>query len=153
MGSAMSRSVDSLAGRHAYLDTNVFIYTLNAFPPLLPVLTQLFALIDSGQLQALTSELTLAELLVKPFRDGDVAAQQTCQAMLLNNLRLTSMPITRQMLIESARLRATTTLKLPDALHLATAAVAGCDLFLTNDARFRLPSPGLEVLLLSELTV
>jgi predicted nucleic acid-binding protein len=145
--------IDLLAGRHAYLDTNVFIYTLNAFPPLFALLTRLFEIIDSGQLRALTSELTLVELLVKPIRDGDLPAQQTCQAMLLSNPRLTAVPITRQTLIESARLRATTSLKLPDALHLATATLAGCDMFLTNDTRFRLSTRAIEVLLLSEITM
>lgn len=145
-------SVASLAGRHAYLDSNVFIYALNAFTPLLAVLTKLFAIIDSGSLQAATSELTLAELLVKPIRDGDLLMQQTCQSMLLNNPRLTVLEVTRQILIESARHRATTGLKLPDALHLATAEYAKCDVFLTNDARFRTPTSSLEVLLLSDLT-
>lgn len=128
--------INSLTGRQAYLDANVFIYTLNAFQPFLTVLTRLFSSVDSGQIQAVTSELALAELLVKPIRDGDIAAQQTCQSLLLDNPRLTVKPITRQTLIESAHLRATTTLKLPDALHLATARLGGCDLFLTNDERF-----------------
>src|ERR1043165_9329516 len=66
--------IDSLAGRLAYLGTHVSIYTLNAFAPFAPALTRLFELIDAGQLRALTSELTLAELLVKPLRDSDVAA-------------------------------------------------------------------------------
>ncbi|HZZ43250.1 MAG TPA: PIN domain-containing protein [Tepidisphaeraceae bacterium] len=144
-------SIDSLAGRHAYLDTNVFIYTLNAFPTLAPILTRLFTIIDIGQLQAITSELTLAELLVKPMRDGDIHAQQTCQSILLNNPRLTLMPIARHTLIESARLRAGSTLKLPDALHLATAILSGCDIFLTNDTHFRLPTSPINILLLSDL--
>jgi len=67
--------IDSIAGRSAYLDANIFIYTLNGFAPLVPVLTRLFTLIEGGHMQALTSELTLAELLVKPFRDGDQAAR------------------------------------------------------------------------------
>lgn len=141
------KRVDSLVGRHAYLDANVFIYTLNAFPPLLPVLARLFELIDGGQLQAATSELTLAELLVKPLRDGDQSAQQTCQFLLLGNPRLMAIPITRNTLIESARLRATTALKLPDALHLATATLAGCNVFLTNDTRFRQKKRGRESLI------
>jgi predicted nucleic acid-binding protein len=143
--------VDALVGRHAYLDANVFIYALNAFPPLASVITQLFTMIDGGQLQANTSELTLAELLVKPIRDGDLAAQQTCQEMLLSNPRLTLTPISRQTLIESARLRAGSTLKLPDAMHFATATLARCDVFLTNDMRFRLPAPAIAVVLLSDL--
>jgi predicted nucleic acid-binding protein len=116
------------------------------------VLTRLFEFIDRGQLRSATSELTLAELLVKPIRDGDLTAQQTCQTMLLSNPRLAVLPIARQMLIESARLRATSGLKLPDALNLATATLAGCDVLLTNDTRFRLPKAAIDVLLLSDLT-
>jgi predicted nucleic acid-binding protein len=38
---------------------------------------------------------------------------------------------------EAPLLRATTNLKTPDALHLATARLAGCALFVTNDGGFR----------------
>ena len=38
---------------------------------------------------------------------------------------------------DAARLRAESGLKLPDALHAATALRAGCALFITNDADFR----------------
>jgi hypothetical protein len=38
---------------------------------------------------------------------------------------------------EAARLRAPTKLKLPDAIHLATATLNGCDCFLTNDDSFK----------------
>ncbi len=146
-------AVNSLAGRRAYLDANVFIYALNAFPPLVPVLTALFTLIDHGHLQATTSELTLAEPLVKPIRDKDLPAQQACQGILLNDTRVALVPITRQTLIESARLRATTSLKLPDAIHLATASLAGCDVFLTNNAGCRAPNAPVPVVLLSELEI
>ena len=46
-------------------------------------------------------------------------------------------PITQSILREAARLRATTKLKTPDAIHAATASEAGCVLFITNDAGFR----------------
>jgi len=45
--------------------------------------------------------------------------------------------ITQDVLREAARLRATTKLKTPDAVHAATARIAGCVLFLTNDVGFR----------------
>ncbi len=38
---------------------------------------------------------------------------------------------------DAARLRAESGLKLPDALHAATALRAGCALFITNDTDFR----------------
>ena len=58
-------------------------------------------------------------------------------------------PITRALLIEAARLRASSRLKLPDAIHLATALQYECPVFLTNDTRIR-PLPGLDVLYLSD---
>lgn len=47
------------------------------------------------------------------------------------------LPITQAILREAARIRATTKLKTPDALHAATAQLEGCVLFVTNDACFR----------------
>jgi predicted nucleic acid-binding protein len=64
----MTRPVASLAGRRAYLDANVFIYALNGFPSLVDVLGGIFGLLDQNLMTAVTSELTLAELLVKPHR-------------------------------------------------------------------------------------
>ena len=47
-------------------------------------------------------------------------------------------------LIESARLRARESLRLPDGIHLATAWLERCEAFLSNDLRIR-SRPGLEV--------
>src|SRR3954453_9814171 len=46
-------------------------------------------------------------------------------------------PIALSTLREAARLRATTKLKTPDAIHAATAQQAGCVLFVSNDLDFR----------------
>ncbi|MGH9753098.1 MAG: type II toxin-antitoxin system VapC family toxin [Blastocatellia bacterium] len=45
--------------------------------------------------------------------------------------------MSRAILEEAAQWRATTKLKLPDAIHLATAFRSRCDSFLTNDDVFR----------------
>ena len=46
-------------------------------------------------------------------------------------------PINRDILEDAAQWRATSKLKLPDAIHLATALHRQCDSFLTNDDLFR----------------
>ena len=46
-------------------------------------------------------------------------------------------PVDRSILEEAARLRAKTFFRIPDAIHAATAALAGCDLLVTNDLAFR----------------
>lgn len=49
------------------------------------------------------------------------------------------MPVDRSILVAAARLRAQLTLRLPDAIHVATALAADCELFVSNDRRVRLP--------------
>jgi predicted nucleic acid-binding protein len=60
------------------------------------------------------------------------------------------LPITQMILRDAARLRATTKLKTPDALHLATAQRASCALFITNDVGFR-GVAGLPLVILDDL--
>ena len=142
--------VAALGGRRTYLDANVFIYALDAYAPFVSDLTDLFSAVERMTLPAITCELTLAELLVKPFRDNDAETEQRCRAALQERRGLTVVPIDLNVLVESARLRAATALRLPDAIHGAAALLAGCERFLTNDRRLRTVS-GLEVLLLSEV--
>ena len=142
--------VAALGGRRTYLDANVFIYALDAYSPFVSDLTDLFSAIENLTLPAITCELTLAELLVKPFQDNDAETEQRCRAALQERGGLTVVPVDLNTLVESARLRAGAGLKLPDAIHIASALIAGCEVFLTNDRRLRAVS-GLEVLLLSEV--
>jgi predicted nucleic acid-binding protein len=142
--------LSSLTGATLYLDTNVFVYACEGFPDFSDSLRELFAAIDAGNISAVTSELTLAELLVKPFMDGDAHRQSIYNDTIRNSEQLSVFPITRDILIEAARLRSASTLRLPDAIHVATACSAGCTLFLTNDKRIS-TIVGIKVILLSEL--
>jgi predicted nucleic acid-binding protein len=125
--------LNQIAAPTVYLDTNIFIYAVEDLAGLGTKLRTLFARFDSGELHAVTSELSLAELLVKPIREGDSSARQTYERMLQSTPSLTVVPVNRGILVEAARLRATTSLKLPDAIHVATAFNSACTTFLTND--------------------
>jgi predicted nucleic acid-binding protein len=142
--------VNSLQGTRIYLDVNVWIYALEGYPDFSSDLAALFQAIDQGTLTAVTSELALAEALVKPLQDRDQAVQELYQRAIANRPHVDVIPIERIMLITAAQLRATTKLKLPDAIHAATALNAQCSTFLTNDRGFR-HVPQLNVLLLSEV--
>ena len=123
-------------GSRIYLDTNVWIYALEGCAEHSTILATLFARIDGGELLALTSELTLAEALVKPFSDRNVTLPQRYLETLQNRESVRIVPITREILIAAARLRAQVpTLKMPDALHAATALTEGIDYFISNDIR------------------
>lgn len=55
------------------LDTAVFIYFVEEHPQFMPMVEPLFEAIDRGQIAAVTSSVTLLEVLVVPLRRGDTA--------------------------------------------------------------------------------
>ena len=142
--------LNALHGERVYLDTNVFIYALEGYPDFVDELTELFESLDEGNPRAVTSEVTLAEVLVRPFINGNIERQTAYQQVLQNSEVLEVVTVGRDVLIEAARLRSVSTLRLPDAIHGATARLTGCETFLTNDRRL-LAISGIEVILLSEM--
>jgi len=128
--------VDSLGGA-LYLDANVFIYALEGHAEYEPRVRELLSLIVAGDVLAVTSELTLAELLVKPFQTGSARLQLAYLDAVRDRAGLRVVPVSREVLIESARLRATETMRLPDGIHLATARLERCETFVSNDLRLR----------------
>lgn len=119
-----------------YIDTMTLIYTVERYPAYLLLLEPLWRTAQTGSIEIVSSELTLMEALVGPLKSGNTILENAFeQALLGTNMRL--IPITQAILREAARLRATTKLRTPDALHAATAQQAACVLFVTNDAGFR----------------
>jgi predicted nucleic acid-binding protein len=137
-----------IAGRKTYLDVNVFVYALEGFPEVSHALAALFKAIDSAAIQTVTSELALAEALIKPIQNKNIQHQAFYEMAIRSRRGLQVVPVLRTILLEAARLRGTTGLKLPDAIHLATALSSGCEVFLTNDHRSK--HTGLETLLLQD---
>jgi predicted nucleic acid-binding protein len=139
------------SGTWVYLDTNVWIYALEGYAAYAPVLKGLLERIDRADLLAVTSELALAKALVKPLSENKAHLQRLYEEALQSADGLTVVPITREILVEAASLRAHhPVLKLPDAIHAATALALNCSHFLTNDRRFA-DVPGLTVVSLAEL--
>jgi len=142
--------LEVIRNRRVYLDTNIFIYALEGFPDFVDELTELFESLQQGTLSAVTTELTLADVLVMPFVDRNMERQTEYQQVLQSSDALYVAAVTRNVLIEAAQLRALNNLRLPDAIHAATAILTGCETFLTNDRRLRTVR-GVEVILLSEV--
>jgi len=58
-------------GRTVYLDTNIIIYAFEDVEGIGATLRQLFESFEAGDREAITSELTLAEVLVRPAQQRD----------------------------------------------------------------------------------
>lgn len=132
-----------------YLDANSMIYSVEKHPVYWPLLQPLWLAAKGKTIEIVSSDLTLMESLVGPLKSGDTALANTYE-QLFQQAQTRLLPITQAILREAARLRATTKLKTPDALHAATVLLAGCVLFVTNDAGFR-SMTSLPVVILDDL--
>jgi predicted nucleic acid-binding protein len=140
----------ALADGPVALDTAVFIYYIEEHPDYLPLIAPLFAEIDGGGREAVTSALTLLEVLVVPYRAADLALANRYEAVLTRSRGLRVVDVDRAQLRTAAQLRALYRLRTPDALQLAAALSSRCQTFVTNDRELP-PIPGLKVVQLKEL--
>ena len=132
-----------------YLDASGFIYSVERIEPYRTLIEPLWRQAQAGQFVIVCSDLVVLETLVKPLRDADTAVERLFRE-LFDADEVMLVPTTRQLWEEAARLRATTGLKTPDALHAAAAQHARCTLFITNDDSFR-RVPSLPVVVLNDL--
>ncbi len=142
--------VNALKGRIVGLDTSPLIYFIEENPTYLETIRPFFEALDRGEFRAITSVVTLLEVLVHPFRHGDGKLVQQYREILLGANSLTTIPLSQEIAEEAARLRASHNLSTPDAIQMATVIHEGASVFITNDARL-LSSTELKVLILDEL--
>ena len=141
--------IDDLDPGPVALDTQVFIYFIEEDKRFLPLVKPVFEAIDHGTPPAVTSALTLMELLVLPYRNGNATLADRYEALLTRSRGLRCVDIDRSVLKAAAQLRANLKLKPPDAIQMATAMVANCSVFLTNDRRIP-ATPGMRILQLNK---
>ena len=132
----MSGTID-VPPRSIYCDTNVFIHGTEGEDnsPLRLAIRSLF-LVDHGNKVPFikTSLLTVSELMVHPFRKKDAQLESDYRVFWQTNDFMVVGPVDLDILLNAAELRANySSLKLPDAIHLATALAFGSTVFLTAD--------------------
>ena len=117
-----------------FLDTNFFIYLIEGKSPQAPRARYLLQAFSSRRDEVLTSVMSLGEVLVTPLRNGDHALAQRYRTIFRGS-GITVLPFLETAAEAFALIRGRGSVRPPDAIQLATAATAGCDLFLTNDDR------------------
>jgi predicted nucleic acid-binding protein len=119
-------------GRTA-IDTAVFIYLIEEHPEFMPLVAPIFEETARGKRELVTSAVTLLEVLVVPYRAGDLALAERYEALLTRSRGLRLIDLDRTQLRAAAQLRGRYRVRTPDALQLAAALSHGCAAFLTND--------------------
>ncbi|MGE0086391.1 MAG: type II toxin-antitoxin system VapC family toxin [Desulfococcaceae bacterium] len=129
--------IDQLNGTKVCIDTAPFIYFIEEHPVYLDIVKPVFASIDAGNIEALTSTVTLLEVLVHPFRMNNELLAGKYRKILLFSEGVTTVSVTDELSETAAKLRAKYSIKSPDALQLATGIFFGADIFLTNDRNLK----------------
>lgn len=131
-----------------YLDANVFIAAYESRTARADHAWWILNAIEDEEIVGVTSELTLAEVLVKPIEEGDDDMVRRYKEIVTQSPELDVLPVDREILIEAAVMRTMRkSLKLPDAIHVASARRAGCAHIISDDRRLPF-APGIEVVLL-----
>jgi len=135
-----------LAGRPSvYVDANPFIYFIEGEEAVASSLRPFFDALGRKPGLAVTSELTLAEVLPK----AKPAARRSYLSLIVWSRLFDLQPVTRTILIDTADYRRTTTRtladgrrvmpSLPDAIHVVTAIQARCRTILSADRGWHVP--------------
>lgn len=142
--------VESLRDQLVGLDTSPFIFLIEEHPDYLPVVRPLFQAIHTGQVQAVTSTITLVEVLVHPLRQGNTEVSQQYRAILTQAQNIRMLAITPGVAETAAKLRADFKMRTPDAIQIAAALNAGATTFITND-RGLVRLPDMRIIVLADL--
>ncbi len=116
------------------IDTNIFIYYLQAHPSFGIASKTIFESLAQNKTKAVTSTITLAELLAI---DAASAHLDMMQKLFLETPNLTIIDMNQPIAIEAARIKRTYGYRLPDAIQLATSIYAKANLFITNDQKIQ----------------
>lgn len=122
--------------RRIALDTSIFIYQLEANPRYISFTDHIFEWIERPGHTAVTSTITMTELLVQPYRDGNDNRVDEFYALLTTYPNLDWRAPDLEVADISARIRAVHKLRTPDALQAGCAVHARATGLITNDAVF-----------------
>jgi predicted nucleic acid-binding protein len=110
----------------------LFIYWLENNPQFAKRVGAIRARMEERGDQLITGAFTFGEVLAGPYRTGAVKVADEAKRLLRNAVSEV-VPFTMETADHYARIRGKLGVPPADAVHLASAAQAGADLFLTND--------------------
>ena len=129
----MTSFLKSLKGQKIAIDTMIFIYAFEEHPSYASFLRTFFSALEKGEMEAVTSTVTITECLAQPYRKKNFTLAAQYMVLFRNFPHPSVVPVTDDIAERAAFLRAHQNLRTPDALQLATALLSGSGFFLTND--------------------
>jgi len=121
------------------VDTMLFVYHFEGNERLGVHAGRILAAAEAGRCRLVTSVLTLLEILVVPRRQGREDLCQGYREFFAGFPNLSMVPVGEEIAEVAAGLRASLPIRTPDAIHVATAMVAGATAFISADLRIKGP--------------
>ena len=122
--------------RRIGVDTPVWIYHLEDVRPYSDLTLHLFSEAVAGTEELILSAISLAEILVGPWREGDSDRAERIEDALRAIPGVSPADLTSTAASMGARIRGQTDLPLPDALIIASALAHQVQLLITNDTEW-----------------
>lgn len=130
------------------LDSNIFSYQFHRDPQFGPFTKAIFDELSADKLQAITSVITLIEILsVKT----SLSKIKQLKDLFLRTPNLIIFDVGQDIALEAAKIRRKYGFRTPDAIQLATAKLNRARAYITNDERLK-NYKGLKVIVLSEIS-
>jgi len=115
-----------------YWDSMLFIYWLEDHPQFAKQIDAIHSRMKERQDRLITGAFTFGEVLAGTYRRGRPELADQFR-VLLKSIVTEVVPFSIETADHYSRIRGTLNISPADAIHLASAAHAGTDLFLTND--------------------
>ncbi|MGE5528373.1 MAG: type II toxin-antitoxin system VapC family toxin [Patescibacteria group bacterium] len=124
---------DSICG----IDSCLFIYLLADRAPYAEAVQPFLKAVHQGEITAITSVITLTEVLAKPEQNKQADLVRAYSLALRGIDHLQFVEIDETIARHAAHLRGVYGFRTPDALQLAAALHKQCSFFVTNDRRLQ----------------
>lgn len=147
----MVRSIERLKNYSLVgLDTSVFIYHFEKNQKFNSTAMEILDSIEVGNNKAITSVITLIEVIVKPLALNRIDIARKYEILIKNFPNLHIVDLDHESAHKAALLRAQYQIKPADALQIAACMQNGAEIFITNDQRLEKLRSLMDILILSE---
>lgn len=119
------------------IDSSVFIYQFEQHPQFEPLCSHIFDLLSRRRIFLITSMITVSEILVRPFSNGNIRLIELYESVFFSLPNFSLVDIDYRLAKMASLLRSQYNILLPDAFQIAAALKLRAQVFVTNDVRLK----------------
>ena len=129
----------AVQGKHILIDTNIIIYLTDSIEPYANLSRTLFEMIENGEVSAIFSIISVAEVMQGPIKKGHTQNAMDVKNYLMNFPNTACQEITEEVIghIGADQRISWTQLRTMDSLIIASGVTNNIDLVISNDAHFK----------------